>query len=169
MEPFNYDLFAPENISAFIAGIGILLFSIGVGCIGFVTLGRKEFLSWLLLLVSLAAGGLIAWGVGKDIVEAKNNEARLDQFIAQVNDIYGIELDTETAAALNPPFSTPTAEYEEFGRTSIPFMDSTIPAVLVWNEGVLFLGVDGSNNSLPTLEDLAEQDIEVPAEETPGE
>lgn len=157
MEPYNYDLFSGENIASIAIGIGIFLACGIVGTLGFFVLGRRDWLTWTLLFVCLGTGGIIGWGVSKDAIEARNDDARLDSLIEQASDIYGIELDRETAAKLNPPFNTPATEYEEYGRVSIPFMDGSMPVVLVWNEGVLFFGVDGSGSSLPTLEDLANQ------------
>lgn len=166
MEIFNSDLLASDNLVALLTGIGILVGCTAIGTLGFFVLGRRDWLTWILLLVSIAVGGLIGWGVGNDIIEAKNNDARLDFFTEQVEEVYGIKLDRETAEKLNPPFSTPISGYQEFGRAEVPFLGQTMPVILVYNEGVLFLGVDGSNNSLPTLEDIEEQGLN-PVDGTP--
>jgi hypothetical protein len=157
MEPYSFDFFSGANVSGVIWGVGIILAGIVIGSLPFFKLGLKDVLAWTTFTVFLLAGGLVGWGVGRDIIADNENEARLDNLVTQTNELYGVTLDKNQAAALNPPLSRPIAGYEEFGRTSVDFMDSSIPVILVWNEGKLFYAVEGTSNSLPTKEQMAEQ------------
>jgi hypothetical protein len=179
MEPYALDLFSGENLPAFIWGVGIFVAISAVGTLGFFVLGRRDFLTWLNLIVCVAVGGLIGWGVAKDTVAANTNDARIANLIEQTSDIYGVELTEEQAEDLRPPVGQPLSSYEEFGSTTIEFMDGVIPVVLVWGEGNLFYAVQDTPNSLPTLEQMAEQEEQptetplpedsVPADSVPEE
>ena len=158
MEPYSYDLFASANVPALIWGGVIFLAAAAIGGLTLIPLGRRDFLAWLTFVLCIAVGGLIGWGVGRDIIASNTNEARLANLIEQTEDIYGIKLTDEQAEDLAPPLGKPLGGYEEFGRTTVDFMGSQgVPIVLVWNEGVLFYAVEGTDSSLPTKEQMAEQ------------
>lgn len=163
METYTLDYF---SVSTVLTAAAIFLGISAVGTVGFFVLGPKEKLTWLTLIVLMAVGGIMGWGVTKQITEDQHNEARLDLLIEQTEEVYGLELDREQAEALNPPFTEPAEDYAEFGTAVIPYMDGEIPALLVWNEGVLFYGIRDSQYKLPTLEEQANMP---PAEEQPSE
>ncbi len=167
MEPYAYDLFSSANTPAFIWGGAIILTGIVLGILPFFPLGKRDFLAWTSFIVCVAVGGLIGWGVGRDIIASNNNEARIANLIEQAEDVYDVTLTEEQAAEFEPPLGTPLASYEEFGKGEVEFMGSAVPVILVWNEGVMFFAVEGTDSSLPTKEQMEQQQEQ--AEQAPAD
>ena len=167
MEPYSYDLFASENLPALIWGALIFLAASAIGGLALIPLGRRDFLAWLTFVLCVAVGGLIGWGIGRDIIANNSNADRLSNLIEQTDDLYGVQLTEEQAEDLAPPLGTPVSSYKEFGRTTVEFMGSQVPVALVWNEGVLFYAVEGTGSSLPTKEQMTQQTEQQSAEVTP--
>lgn len=161
MAPYTYDLFASENIPALILGVAITIGGLAIGLLPLFALGKQDFLAWVALIACAGTGGLVGWGIASDIVTANNNEALLANLIEQTDEVYGIALTEQQAQDLQPPLGTPSLAYEEFGRTNFDFMDSEVPVILVWNEGVLFYAVEGTDSSFPTKEQMEQQNISV--------